>query len=136
LMKRIRSMAPQTRFFGVCGPKLKAAGCEALDDLTERSAMLLGAVGLAGHAWRLIRRIRREFAADPPDVAILVDSPALHLPMAKAIRQAGVPILYYIAPQLWAWAPWRIGRVRRRVDHLAVILPFEEAYFRQRGVEA
>jgi len=75
-------------------------------------------------------------AEQPADLAILVDSPALHLPMAKRIKAAGCPVLYYIAPQLWAWAPWRIRRVRRRVDRLAAILPFEEEYFRARGVEA
>ncbi len=136
LIQRIREQSPQAHFYGVAGPRMQAAGCEPIDDLTDRSAMLLGAVGLAGHAWRLLHRIRREMACNPPALAIVVDSPTLHLPMAKILKRAGLPVLYYIAPQLWAWAPWRIRRLRARVDHVAAILPFEEAYFRQRGVDA
>lgn len=115
---------------------MRAAGCEAIDDLTDRSAMLLGAVRLAGHAYRLLREVGRRLRTDRADLAILADSPALHLPMAKRVRAAGCPVLYYIAPQLWAWAPWRIRRLRRRVDRLATILPFEESYFRDRGIDA
>lgn len=113
---------------------MQSAGCEPVDDFVGQSAMLVGAARLAGRAWRLIRRTRRMCMENPPDLAILVDSPALHLPLAKGIKAAGCPVLYYIAPQLWAWAPWRIRRVRRRVDRMAALLPFEEDYFRQRGV--
>ncbi len=136
LIREIREICPDAYVFGVAGPLMRAAGCATIDDLTDRSAMLLGAVRLAGHAWRLIRRVYRDLRQESVDLAILVDSPALHLPMARRLKAAGCPVLYYIAPQLWAWAPWRIGRVRRRVDQLAVILPFEEDYFRRRGVEA
>lgn len=136
LIERIRDADPSSAFFGVAGPLMKKAGCDAIDDLTDRSAMLLGALGLAGHAWRLLGRIEAMVRAQPPDLAILVDSPTLHLPMAKRLKRAGIRVLYYVAPQLWAWAPWRIGRVRTRVDALAALLPFEEKYFRDRGVSA
>jgi len=136
LIAAIRQHAPETCFFGVAGPLMQQAGCEAMDDLTGRSAMLVRAVRMAGHAWRLLHRVRGRLRVEPVDLAILIDSPALHLPMARHIRAAGCPVLYYIAPQLWAWAPWRIGKVRRRVDHLAAILPFEQDYFRDRGVPA
>jgi len=136
LIQAIRRLQPAATFWGVAGPLMQAAGCEAVDDFTRRSAMLVNAVRLAGHAWRLVRQVGRQMADGSTDLAILVDSPALHLPMAKHIRSAGVPVLYYIAPQLWAWAPWRIRRVRRRVNRMAVILPFEEEYFRRRGVDA
>ncbi len=115
---------------------MQAAGCLAIDDLTSKSAMLVGALRLLRHARRLMRQISRILAATPVDLAIVVDSPALHLPMAKRLRKAGCPVLYYIAPQLWAWAPWRIRPLRRRVNRVAAILPFEESYFRQRGVDA
>ncbi len=113
---------------------MQAAGCAALDDLTAQSAMLMKALRLAGRAWKLMREVSRNLSAQPANLGILVDSPALHLPMAKRLKSAGCPVLYYVAPQLWAWAPWRIGRLRRRVDRLAAILPFEEMYFQQRGV--
>jgi lipid-A-disaccharide synthase len=136
LIRAIRELRPETTFFGVAGPAMQAAGCEPIEDFTARATMLVGAVRLAGHAYRLVRQVGREVRERRPDVAILVDSPALHLPMARHIRAADCPVLYYIAPQLWAWAPWRIGRVRRRVNRMAVILPFEEVYFRRRGVAA
>lgn len=136
LVREIRRLCPQAHFFGVAGPAMQAAGCTAIDDLTSKSAMLVGSLRLVGHAWQLLRRISRTLEASPADLAIVVDSPALHLPMAKRLRKSGCPVLYYIAPQLWAWAPWRIRRLRRRVDRVAAILPFEEGYFRQRGVDA
>jgi len=136
LIRKIAGIRPRSTFFGIAGPAMQAAGCEAVDDLTDRSAMLLGAFGLAGHCYRLLSRLGRLLSTRPPALAILVDSPALHLPMAGRIKAAGCPILYYVAPQLWAWAPWRIRRLRRRVDRLAVVLPFEEAYFRARGLDA
>lgn len=98
--------------------------------------MLVGAVRLARQAYGLLRRVSATLRKETVDLAILVDSPALHLPMAKRLRRVGCPVLYYIAPQLWAWAPWRIRKVRKRVDQLACILPFEEDYFRRRGVAA
>src|SRR5438270_5990530 len=84
---------------------------------------------------RLLGRVRDAFRAKRYDVVILVDYPGYHLRAAAAARAAGIPVLYYIAPQMWAWAP---GRVRRlaAVRRLAVILPFEEAFFRERGVAA
>lgn len=136
LIRAIRTQCPAAQFLGVAGPLMQAAGCLAIEDWTRQSAMLVGAVRLAGRAYRLVHRVRRLLQNEPCDLAILVDSPALHLPMARHVKAAGCPVLYYIAPQLWAWAPWRIGRVRRRVDRLAAILPFEETYFRQRGVHA
>ena len=136
LIRKIRDISPDTRFSGVAGPLMQAAGCDAMADWTRQATMLVGAVRLTRQAYRLWADVRRRLTAEPVDLAILVDSPALHLPMAKRIRPTGCPILYYIAPQLWAWAPWRIRRLRKRVDRLAAILPFEEEYFRQRGVDA
>jgi lipid-A-disaccharide synthase len=135
VIREIRKRRPESRFVGVAGPLMQQAGCEPIDDLTGRSAMLLGAVRLAGRAYRLLKRTDRLLRDQRVGLAILVDSPALHLPMAKRVKKAGTPVLYYVAPQLWAWAPWRIRRLRRRVDRVAAILPFEEEYFRQRGVD-
>jgi len=135
VIREIRKFCPDSSFVGLAGPLMKQAGCEPIDDFTSKSAMLLGAVFLVGRAYRLLGKTSQLLRQQAIDLAILVDSPALHLPMAKRIKAAGVPILYYIAPQLWAWAPWRIGKVRSRVDQLAAILPFEEDYFRQKGVD-
>jgi lipid-A-disaccharide synthase len=118
------------------GPALEAAGATVLDRMEHYSV-----VGFVEALWklpahlRLLGRVRAAFRAGRYDLAILVDYPGYHLRAAAAMAAAGVPVLYYIAPQMWAWAP---GRVRRLawVRRLAVILPFEEAFFRERGVPA
>ncbi len=115
---------------------MQAAGCEPLWDMTGRSAMLLGVLGIAGEALGLFRRIDRLFAAGIADVFVPVDSPTFNLPVARRAKARGLPVVYFIAPQVWAWAEFRVRKVRRRTDRLAVILPFEEEYFRRHGVDA
>jgi len=118
------------------GPGLEAAGAVVLDRMERFSV-----VGFVEALWklpahlRLLGRVRDAFRAKRYDLAILVDYPGYHLRAAAAANEAGIPVLYYIAPQMWAWAP---GRVRRlaAVRRLAVILPFEERFFRDRGVAA
>jgi lipid-A-disaccharide synthase len=90
---------------------------------------------IPAHA-RLLRRMRERFARGDVALVVLVDYPGFHLHVAKAARDAGIPVLYYIAPQLWAWAERRVRKLRERVTRLAVILPFEEPFFRSHGVEA
>lgn len=136
LIRALQSVRPDLTFEGVAGPLMRQAGCRAIDDFTDKSAMLMGSLSLVRRALRLMRLVSRRMRREPADLAVLVDSPALHLPMAKRLKASGVPVLYYVAPQLWAWAPRRIRKVRRWVDRLAAILPFEEAYFRHRGVDA
>ncbi|MGB4257268.1 MAG: lipid-A-disaccharide synthase, partial [Phycisphaerae bacterium] len=136
LIQAIRELYPDATFFGIAGPKMQAVGCHAIEDWTSRSAMLAGAIRLVGRAFRLFSRVGKLLKSEPADLVILVDSPTLHLPMAKKAKAAGCQVLYYIAPQLWAWAPGRIRRVRRRVDRIACLLPFEEEYFSSRGVPA
>ncbi len=120
---------------GVGGPQMEAAGTSLLARMEH-----LSAVGLAEalHALPthigLLQRLKRRFAAGRYDAAVLVDYPGFHLRLARAAAQSGVPVLYYIAPQIWAWGPWRVSALRNRVGRLAVILPFEEPFFTERGV--
>lgn len=122
---------------GIGGPEMAAAGTTILEPIGRLSAMGLSEVAktLPRHE-ALLRRVRRLFAERQYDVVILVDYPGFHLRVAAAARRAGIPVLYYIAPQLWAWGTWRIRSLRRNVRALAVVLPFEEEYFRSRGVPA
>src|SRR3989441_3315109 len=116
------------------GPRLEAAGATVLDRMERYSV-----VGFVEALWklpahfRLLARVRAAFRARRYDLVVLVDYPGYHLRAAAAAAAAGIPVLYYIAPQMWAWGA---GRVRRlaSVTRLAVILPFEEAFFRERGV--
>ena len=118
------------------GPALEAAGATLLDRMDQYSVM-----GFVEALWkvpahlRLLGRVSAAFRAGRYDLAILVDYPGYHLRAAAAMAKAGVPVLYYIAPQMWAWAPWRVRRLAS-VRRLAVILPFEEAFFREHQVPA
>jgi len=118
------------------GPALESAGARVLDRMEDYSVVgLVEALRKLPAHLRLLRRVTKAFRAGTYDLAILVDYPGYHLRAAAVAAEAGVPVLYYIAPQMWAWAP---GRVRRLapVRRLAVILPFEEAFFRAHGVAA
>ncbi len=102
----------------------------------------LGVVGLAegvrsipAHAL-LLARLRKQMAGGNYDLVILMDYPGFHLRVAAAASAFGIPVLYYIAPQLWAWGAWRMDSIRKHVRQMAVILPFEEDFYRSRGVDA
>jgi lipid-A-disaccharide synthase len=135
LIGALRRAVPELDVEGVGGPHLAAAGARLLariEDLT-----VIGFVEvlrkLPAHL-ALLRRIRRRLAAGDVRLVVLVDYPGFHLRVAEAARRAGVPVLYYIAPQLWAWGERRVRRMAATVTRLAVILPFEEEFFTARGV--
>ncbi len=132
----LKALRPEADVFGLAGPAAAAAGCRSIQDMTGKAAMLNHAAARGPEALMTISRLDRAFSYDPPDLAILLDSPAFNLPLARRLKSRGIPVFYYIAPQVWAWARFRIHKVRRRVDRLACILPFEQEYFRSRGVDA
>ncbi len=136
LIGAVARLRPDIRFAGVAGPAMQAAGCWPIFDMTRHSAMLLGAVGAVLPALRLLASTSAHLRRYPFAAAVVVDSPTLNLPIALRAKRRGLPVLYYIAPQLWAWGRHRVGRVRARVDRLAVILPFEEPFFRSHGIDA
>jgi lipid-A-disaccharide synthase len=137
LIRAIRDRAGDSvRFVGAAGEKMAAAGCEVLADLTRRATMIGGPVLQAGYYLRMVRRLRRAIRRLRPDLHIPVDSPALNWHLAAGAKDCGAKVLYYIAPQVWAWAPWRVRKLARLTDHVACILPFEERYLWDRGVEA
>jgi len=136
LIAALRARLPKGRFLGAGGDKMARAGCEILQDLTAEADMITGPLGRLGYYVHHVRRLQKALRAAKPDVVVPVDSPAFNWHIAKAARKCGAPVMYYVAPQLWAWAPWRIRKARRLIDRLACILPFEEEYFRSRGVRA
>src|SRR5207253_961780 len=118
------------------GPLLERAGVRVLDRMESYSVVgFVEALAKIPAHYRLLNRIKQSFQDKRYDLVILVDYPGYHLRAAAAAAAAGIPVLYYIAPQMWAWGP---GRVRKlaAVKRLAVILPFEEQFFRERGVAA
>jgi len=136
LIRAVQRRCPTARFVGIAGPRTTAAGCHSVFDMTQHAGMLLGAVGAARHAIRMLRTAGSYLKRYSFDAAVVIDSPAVHLRLAGRAKSLGIPVLYYIAPQLWAWGSGRIRKMRKRVDRAAVILPFEEKYFRDRGVRA
>ncbi len=122
---------------GVGGAQMAAAGCRLLADPVQRSAMLAGALLTESrYWWKLLREIRREMAAIRPDVVVPIDSSFINLRIASAAKGAGFPVCYYVAPQVWASRPWRVRKIRKCIDTLCCMFPFEEEYFRKRGVNA
>ncbi len=116
---------------------MEGAGVRLVQRSERLSAMgLAEAVRALPIHLRLLRRLKHRFAEGRYDVVVLVDYPGFHLRLAAAAARHGVPVLYYIAPQVWAWGSWRLPTLRTHVRHLAVILPFEQSYFRQQGIPA
>jgi lipid-A-disaccharide synthase len=128
---------PDLEFYGCAGPKLQAAGVTPVVDAAK-----LAVVGLAevvSHLPKIYGEYRRliDFAeANPPIAALLTDSPDFHLRLARHLKRLQVPVFYLVAPQVWAWRQNRVKSIRRLVDKLFCLFPFEEAWFRERGVDA
>ena len=123
-------------WFGVGGDQMAAAGVELITHARELS--VLGIFELLEHLPRLYRferRLRAEILRRRPRFAVLVDLPGINLRLSAFLHRNGIPVVYFIAPQLWAWRPWRVRFLRRYVRKLLCIFPFEEEWFRSRGVD-
>ena len=128
---------PGVEIEAIGGAQLQRAGATIRASIDELGAMgLVEIVGSVPTHYRLLRSLRRDFKARRYDLIIPIDYPGFHLHLAESARAAGIPVLWYIAPQLWAWRPGRAARLARAVDRLAVILPFESAFFGNAGVTA
>lgn len=123
---------------GVCGPRLRAAGVDAMADIAELSVMGVSeVVGALGRVRGVYRRIVAALdGPERPDLLILVDFPEFNLLVAKAAKRRGVKVLYYVSPQVWAWRLGRVRKIRQRVDAMVVLFPFEERFYEEHGVPA
>ncbi len=136
LVAALRKRLPDAEFFGAAGPRMRAAGVEPI--IRSESLAVVGLAEVVSHIPRIYGEFRKLIAACDalqPDLAILTDSPDFHIRVAAKLHARGVPVVHYIAPQFWAWRPWRVKRFRRLVDLLLCIFPFEESWFGERGVE-
>lgn len=135
LMQAMRDRCPEATFCGFGGPEMQQAGLDCLYPLTELAVMGIGQVlPLIGKFYRLVGEARQFFREQRPDAVVLVDFPGFNWWIAAAARREGIPVYYYCAPQLWAWAPWRIRRVKKNIDCVLCVLPFEAEWFQSRGV--
>jgi lipid-A-disaccharide synthase len=135
-IKELKALDPQIIVKGIGGPKMLAAGAQLSHETVGKAAMGWRGALRALEVSRMLRETRKQYAIDEPDLHVCIDSSAMNLPFAKMARSMSVPVLYYIAPQLWASREGRMKKMRQYVNKLACILPFEEEYFRSHGVDA
>lgn len=137
LVRALKERAPQTSFqlFGATGLELRAAGVESIVHSDDLSIVGLAEIGRAlPRFWRAYKALRRAAEQRRPDAVVLVDWPDFNLRLARALRKCGLRVIYYISPQLWAWRSHRVRSIRRDVDLLLTILPFEKDWYDRHGV--
>jgi len=135
LVREIKSRAPDARFFGVAGPRMLSAGCETLVPMERLSVM--GLTEVLRHLRELLqirRNLTRYFLDWQPDVFIGVDAPDFNLGLERRLRQAGIRAVHLVSPTVWAWRPGRVKVIRRSVDLILSVFPFEEEFLRRHGV--
>ena len=135
LVEELRRLWPDARFFGCTGPRLKTAGVETVVDAASLAVVgLLEVVGHIPRIWGEYRKLAATARERRPDVAILTDSPDFHLRLARRLAAEGIPVVYLVAPQAWAWRRGRVKAMRRTLRRLLCIFPFEEQFFQNEGV--
>ncbi len=128
---------PELEFFGVGGEQMRQAGCDLVVNAHE-----IAVVGLAEvvehlpRIFRLFHKVVAEAERRRPDAAVLIDFPDFNFRLARELHKRGIPVIYYVSPQLWAWRQSRIELVRKYVRKMLVIFPFEEKFYRERGIDA
>ncbi len=137
LVAALRALVPDVEVRGIGGPRLRAAGMETIVDAATIATMgFIEARERLGAVVRAYWAMRRLLRTDPPDLLILVDFAEFNLALAGVAHRRGVPVLYYISPQVWAWRRRRIRKIARRVDRLAVVFPFEAPLYAGSGARA
>jgi lipid-A-disaccharide synthase len=137
LIQALRRRVPELECFGVGGDEMRAAGCDVVVD--ARALSVVGITEIVSRLpgiYREFRRLLRAADARKPDAAVVIDSPAFNFKVARAMHQRGVPVIYYVCPQLWAWREQRVSHFHQWIKKALVIFPFEEAWYSERGVDA
>ncbi len=135
VVEALRARHPDAEFFGCAGPRMQAAGVRTVIDM--RSIAVVGLVEVVRHIpriWGQFRKLTQAALKERPEIAILTDAPDFHLRLARRLHRQGVPVVYLIAPQAWAWREGRVRTMRATIRKLLCIFPFEEDFFEQRGV--
>jgi lipid-A-disaccharide synthase len=137
LIEAIRRRDPSCEFFGAGGPAMRAAGCDTVVDAKDLS--VVGISEILSHLpkiYSLFHKLIREANQRRPDLAVVIDSPAFNWRVARQMHRRNIPVIYYVCPQFWAWRQGRVRLIRKYVDKALVIFPFEERFYRDRGVDA
>lgn len=137
LVNALKALSPDLEFYGMGGKKMRQSGVKTFFDIDRMGTVgLFEIFGNGFHYYQVYRRLVKEIESQQYDAAILIDYPTLNLILAGHCKRTRCPVYYFISPQIWAWRKRRIKIIRRRVRKMFVILPFEESYYRQAGVEA
>ncbi len=137
LVQAMHRIDPEIRFYGVGGKKLKEAGVELIADAAEMAVVgLTEVVSKLGMILKVMAQLKALLKKDRPDLIILIDYPDFNLPLAKAAKKYGINVFYYISPQVWAWRRGRIKKIKKIIDRMAVILPFEADLYKGVGIDA
>ncbi|HTQ55615.1 MAG TPA: lipid-A-disaccharide synthase [Bryobacteraceae bacterium] len=137
LVEELRRTWPDARFFGCAGDRMRTAGVETVVDAA--SLAVVGLVEVVSHIPRIYgeyRKLQTAARRERPDLAILTDAPDFHLRLARRLKAQGIPVIYLVAPQVWAWRKGRLPAMRRTIRHLLCIFPFEQEFFRSHGMAA
>jgi len=137
VVSAVRRRVDSADIFGVGGDRMRQAGCETV--VNAHDIAVVGLAEVVGHLpliYRKFRGLLRSIDSRRPDVAVLIDFPDFNLRLAKQLHRRGIPVIYYISPQLWAWRQGRVRQIKRYVSKMLVIFPFEEKWYRERGVQA
>src|SRR6202049_3577110 len=134
-----RVARPHTRseFFGAGGDRMRSAGCEIVVDAKDLA--VVGITEILSHLPKILglyRKLIRAADEKRPALAVVIDSPAFNWRVARQMRKRGIPVVYYVCPQFWAWRQGRVRLLRKYIDKALVIFPFEEKFYRDRGVDA
>src|SRR5258705_6912317 len=137
LIEALRRRDPSLEFFGVGGQRMRDAGCDTIID--ARDLAVVGITEILGHLpkiYGLFNKLIAQADRREPKLAIVIDSPAFNWRVARQMKKRGIPVVYYVAPQFWAWRQGRVKLLRKYVTKALVIFPFEEKFYRDRGVDA
>ncbi len=137
LLRTLAGRGEAAEFFGMGGERMAAAGLERI--VRAEDVAVMGFSEVVSHLpriYREFRKLRQSIRERRPDVAVLIDLPDFHFRLLEEFHELGIPVIYFVSPQLWAWKKGRIEQVRKHVKRMVVIFPFEESYYRERGVEA
>jgi lipid-A-disaccharide synthase len=137
LIAALRQACPEAEFFGLGGRRMEALGFQPI--VRAEDVAVMGITEVVRHMpriYREYRRLRRSIVEQKPAVAVLIDFPDVNLSLARHLHRQGVPVIYFVSPQLWAWKKYRIRSVQRYVDRMLTIFPFEERFYHDHGVEA
>ena len=136
LIREAKRAATDLKIEGLGGEKMRRAGCELRTDLASMAVMgFIQVLGNIRFFQRLMRESVEHIEENRPNAVVLVDYPGFNMRLAAKVKKLGIPVIYYISPQIWAWRPGRIKRIAKVVDKMMVILPFEERIYQNAGID-